>query len=84
MLQAVEGNVETNIPQEKLLSLAPALSGDWQVSTYTAFGESAYRETWSMPGQELYVLLPDEASVQEGAALLRETLKGQPDLVKGD
>ncbi len=84
VLQAVEGNVETNIPQEKLLSLAPALSGDWQVSTYTAFGESAYRETWSMPGQELYVLLPDEASVQEGAGLLRETLKGQPGLVKGD
>ena len=42
--------------------------------TYTAQGESAYRETWSMPGQELYVILPDQTSVEQAAALLEETL----------
>lgn len=75
LLEAVEGNFETNLPWEQVLSLAGALAGGWQVETCTASGASAYRETYSMPGQELYVILPDEASVSEAAALLRETLE---------
>ena len=74
LLQAVEGNFETNLPQDQVLALASAMGGDWQVETYTASGYSAYRETYSMPGQELYVILPDQASVEQAAALLKETL----------
>lgn len=74
LLQAVEGNFETNLPQDQVLALASAMGGDWQVETYTASGYSAYRETYSMPGQELYVILPDQASVEQAAALLEETL----------
>lgn len=74
LLQAVEGNFETNLPQDQVLALASAMGGDWQVETYTVSGYSAYRETYSMPGQELYVILPDQASVEQAAALLEETL----------
>ncbi len=75
VLQAVEGNFETNLPEDQILSLAPSLAGDWKIETYTASGQSAYRETWSMPGQELYVILPDEASLQEARARLEEVLE---------
>ena len=77
VLEAVSGNFETNMPQAQILALAPQLSGDWDIQTYTASGESAYRETWSMPGQELYVILPDGASVEEASERLRAFLKGE-------
>ena len=77
VLEAVSGNFETNMPQAQMLALAPQLSGDWDIQTYTASGESAYRETWSMPGQELYVILPDGASVEEASERLRAFLKGE-------
>ncbi|HJB98505.1 MAG TPA: LCP family protein [Candidatus Acutalibacter pullicola] len=74
VLEALEGTFETNLPEEQILALAPKLSGDWEVDTFTAGGESAYRETWSMPGQELYVLLPRESSVEEARNLLNQAL----------
>ena len=77
VLEAVSGNFETNMPQAQILALGPQLSGDWDIQTYTASGESAYRETWSMPGQELYVILPDGASVEEASERLRAFLKGE-------
>lgn len=77
VLDAVEGNFQTNLPRDQILALAPALAGDWDISSYTTSGWSDYRETYSMPGAELYVILPDEASVEEAASLLKETLEGK-------
>lgn len=77
VLDAVEGNFQTNLPRDQILALAPALAGDWEISSYTTSGWSDYRETYSMPGAELYVILPDEASVEEAASLLKETLEGE-------
>ncbi len=77
VLDAVEGNFQTNLPRDQILALAPALAGDWDISSYTTSGWSDYRETYSMPGAELYVILPDEASVEEAASLLKETLDGE-------
>ena len=77
VLDAVEGNFETNLPREQIMSLAPALSGDWKITTYTVSGQSAYRETYSMPGEELYVILPDEDSVAQASETLKAVLEGQ-------
>ena len=77
VLDAVEGNFQTNLPRDQILALAPALAGDWEISSYTTSGWSDYRETYSMPGAELYVILPDEDSVEEAASLLKETLEGE-------
>ena len=77
VLDAVEGNFETNLPREQIMSLAPALSGDWKITTYTVSGQSAYRETYSMPGEELYVILPDEDSVAQASETLKSVLVGQ-------
>ena len=77
VLEAAGEHLETNMPKEHLYGLAAQQLGDprpWTVETYTAQGESAYRETWSMPGQELYVILPGEASVQEAKEKLAAAL----------
>ena len=77
VVEAVEGNFSTNMPKDQLLALLPRLAGQWQVDTVTAWGESAWRETYSMPGQRLYVILPDEGSVEEVAAALGAVLAGE-------
>ena len=77
VLEAAGEHLETNMPKEHLYGLAAQQLGDpgpWTVETYTAQGESAYRETWSMPGQELYVILPGEDSVQEAKEKLAAVL----------
>lgn len=77
VLDAVEGNFETNLPRSQILTLAPALSGDWDIATYTTSGQSDYRETYSMPGAELYVILPDQASVEEAGEQIKQVLSGE-------
>ena len=77
ILEAVEGNFQTNLPQSQILALAPTLSGDWDIRSLTVSGESAYRETYSMPGSELYVILPDESSVEDAARQIQEVLAGE-------
>ena len=77
VLEAAGEHLETNMPKEHLYGLAALQLGDpgpWTVETYTAQGESAYRETYSMPGQELYVILPGEDSVQEAKEKLAGVL----------
>lgn len=67
VMEAIAGNVETNMPQDQILSLVRAQlasGGEWGISTQTVSGTSAYRETYSMPGHELYVILPDPQSVE--------------------
>ena len=78
VLDAVAGNFQTDMPYDQLLALAGSLGGSWEVSTQTAFGESAYRETHSMPGASLYVILPDEDSVSQAAGQLKEALEDNP------
>ena len=77
VLEAAGEHLETNMPKEHLYGLAALQLGDpgpWTVETYTAQGDSAYRETWSMPGQELYVILPGEDSVREAKEKLAAAL----------
>ena len=77
LMDAVEGNFETNLPREQILALAPSLAGGWDISTYTTAGLSDYQETWSMPGANLYVILPDQQSVAQGKKILEEVLQGE-------
>lgn len=77
LMDAVEGNFETNFPREQILALAPALAGGWDISAYTTAGLSDYRETWSMPGASLYVILPDRQGVAQGTEILEEVLQGE-------
>ena len=77
LMDAVEGNFVTNLPREQILALAPSLAGGWDISTYTTAGLSDYQETWSMPGANLYVILPDQQSVAQEKEILEEVLQGE-------
>lgn len=77
VMEAIAGNFETNMPQEQILSLVRRQLSDggaWDISSLTVSGTSAYRQTYSMPGHDLYVILPDEAAVREARGSLQAVL----------
>ena len=47
----------------------------WEVTSYTSTGTGMYAETFSMPGQQLSVIEPDPASVEEAKRLIQELYK---------
>lgn len=73
VMDGIAGSFSTNMPEDQILSLARiqlASGGEWKVSSYTVSGTGASRETYSMPGRKLYVILPDQKSVSQAKALL--------------
>ncbi len=47
----------------------------WEISRQAVTGLGDSRETFSMPGKELYVMWPDEESVRDAAQKIEEVLK---------
>lgn len=47
----------------------------WEISRQVVTGMGDLRETFSMPGKELYVMWPDEESVRDAAQKIEEVLK---------
>lgn len=74
VMDAVAGSFETNMPQEQIATLVKMQLSDmaqWSVSSYTTGGTSMYAETFSMPGQELYVIELNLVAIEEAKRLIQ-------------
>ena len=74
VMHAAAQSFETNMPQEHIVALIKMqiLGGQsWEISSFTPEGTSSYQPTFSMPGQNLYVILPDEQSIAQAKELIR-------------
>lgn len=49
---------------------------EWTVDTYSVSGSNGSERTYSVPGAESYVMLPDEDAVAEAKKLIEEALQG--------
>lgn len=79
VLKGIEGSIETNMPNEQLASLVKMQLADmaqWEVTSYTPGGTSMYAETFSMPGELLSVIEPDQAEVEEAKAKIQSIYTG--------
>ena len=77
-LQEIEGNYETDMPDTMIKGTAEMefLSPvDWKIEAYTTMGTGSYQTTYSIPSQALYVTDLNNSSVDEAAALLKNTMK---------
>ena len=77
VMEAISGTFETNMTQQQIFALIRQNLFDrtpWQITSYTTQGTDAYRETFSMPGQKLYVILPNTESVAEASQRIAQTL----------
>ena len=75
VMNAVAGSFETNMPSQQIASLVRMQLSDmaeWNITSYTPAGESMYAETFSMPGQQLYVIVPDESDITEAKQKIEE------------
>jgi LCP family protein required for cell wall assembly len=80
VLKAVTGSVTTNIPYDVLSSLVQMQLRDnvqWNIVSYHVTGTAAYQECFSLPGTDLSVTIPDEASVNNAKMLLQQLMSGQ-------
>lgn len=75
VMNAISGSFETSMPQEQIAALVKMQLSDmaqWTVSSYTTGGNGMYAQTYSMPGQDLYVIELDPAAVGEAKRLIQE------------
>lgn len=79
VMNAISGSFETNMPEDQIAALVKMQLSDmaqWNVTSYTTDGASMYAETFSMPGQELYVIELSQESVDEAKRLIQGIYDG--------
>jgi len=75
VMNAVSGSFETSMPQDQIASLVKMQLSDmaeWNITSFAPTGTSSRSETYSMPGQQLYVLDLSQESVDEAKKLITE------------
>lgn len=78
-LDGVESSFETNIPSDLITDMVKEqiAGGDsWNVASYSVDGTGDYATTYSM-SQELYVMIPDEETVEYAKSLINAVLSGE-------
>lgn len=80
VLDSVTKNTKTNISQEeiqKLVLLQQEEMPKWDISSLSVTGTGAYRPCYAMGGQELSVVLADEASLNQAITALQQFKAGK-------
>lgn len=79
ILKVTSQAFDTNVTIADLLGASASFatgSGDWNVQTYGLQGEGVRRSTYSMGSRQLYVVLREEASLEEAEELMQTVLDG--------
>ena len=79
LLESVGGSVKTNMPYEdiaSLLRLQISTGADWNVTSYAAQGTNATGSCAISGYSGLFIMQPDEASVEKARELIRTVLSG--------
>lgn len=80
IMKSLEGMFATSLSADEISSLVKMQLSDmasWNLHSYSATGNGDYQETYSVPGQALYVMWPDEDSVRQVQDLCQKVLKGE-------
>ena len=80
ILASLEGMFVTNFTPDEISKLIKSQMEDmspWNVQSYAVTGKGGYAETYSWKGQELYVMHPDEATVNHAKTLISRVMKGE-------
>lgn len=80
ILASLEGMFVTNFTPDEISKLIKSQMEDmspWNVQSYAVTGKGGYAETYSWKGQELYVMYPDEATVNHAKTLISRVMKGE-------
>lgn len=79
LLTAVEGSFETTVPYDLIASLIRRQldeGGDWNIVSYSVGGEGTH-EVSPVLGEEVYMTIPDETTVQTAKDLMAQVFNGE-------
>ena len=77
ILQSVEGCVDMSIPYDLLAGIVnDQLSNNvaWSIESMSADGTGTYSSTYSMGAQQLYVMIPDQATVDAAKTRISQVM----------
>ena len=80
ILGSIRGLFRTNMSSEEMASLVQMQLSDmqdWNIVSYAVTGEAAYKETYSWPGRDLYVYIPNMDTVEYARELMQQVVDGQ-------
>ena len=77
ILNSMEGSFQTNITQDEVSKLVQdqlSSMSSWKISTNSLTGTGAYYPTYSMGSQELYVMIPENESIEEAEEQIHKVM----------
>jgi len=80
ILTSVQSAIQTSMPMDTLSAMVKdQLSSptSWSISQYSVTGSDSSQYTYSYSGQKLYVMIPDQSTVDQAEQLIKQTLAGQ-------
>lgn len=78
IVSSVAKSIDTNLDPadlQKLIALQIDKGIDWKFNSYHISGTESRKETYSIPGRELFVVIPDEVSVKNIKEVILEAMK---------
>ena len=80
ILNAVQGAIQTSMPEDAIsaqVKLQLKNNTAWSVETYSVTGSDSYEYTYSASKQKLYVMIPNQASIDTAKQKIAAILAGQ-------
>ena len=80
IMESVEGMFTLGFTSEEISQLVKMQLSDmasWDIKSYTVTGTGAKRETYSMPGQKVYVTIPNYDTVDHAKGLMEKVFDGK-------
>lgn len=80
ILDSLEGTFETDMPYSTIASLVRqqiAEGTQWNISSYAVTGTGSHGSTYSMGSRQLYVMIPNQESVDKASQLIQRVMAGE-------
>lgn len=77
LLSAIEGTFQTSLSYEDITSFAKMQMNtmkNWEIEQFSVNGSGSTQPTYSMGSQPLYVMIPDQNTVNEAITKIQDTL----------
>lgn len=80
IMDSMQGMFATNMTTDEIMGLVKfqiSNMPDWNLVSYAVTGDHGFDETFSAPGMSLYVMIPNDTTVEKASQLMQRVLNGE-------
>ena len=80
ILDSLQGSFQTNVTMNEISALVNEQLNsmpDWQIAKYNLNGTGAHKSCYSMGAGELYVMIPDEETIDQASDYINDMIDGK-------